>query len=439
MLKFNNENILSFVTKEEINNKKEETINAYNTLVNQNGKGCEFTGWLKHPKNYDKEEYARIKQAAKRIRETSDVLVVIGIGGSYLGAKAVIEALKEYFPLNKQTEIIFAGHTLSSTYTKELLKYLENKSFSINVISKSGTTTEPAVAFRLLKELLIKKVGKEEAAKRIYATTDKEKGALRYLSNIEGYETFIVPDDIGGRYSWFTAVGLLPIAAAGFDIDKLMLGANDALDDALKADFSSPFMQYALCRHLLDEKGYNVEVLVNYEPKLAYVAEWWKQLFGESEGKEHHGIFPASLVYSTDLHSMGQYIQEGKRLMFETVLHVEKPKENIVLTKEDNDLDGLNYLDGNNLDNVNKMAEKGTIIAHVEGGVPNLCITIEKIDEYNLGYLLYFFMFSCGVCCYLSGINPFNQPGVESYKKNMFALLEKPGYEELTKILKNKK
>lgn len=439
MLSFDYKNILPFASLEELESHKQQVVDAYNTLVNKTGAGNDFLGWLEHPVNYDKEEYARIKKAAEKIRKDSDVLVVIGIGGSYLGAKAVIEALKGYFPNKKDTEIIFAGHTLSSTYMAELISYLEDKSFSINIISKSGTTTEPAVAFRLLKELLIKKVGAKEAASRIYATTDKAKGALRSLSTSEGYETFIVPDDIGGRYSWFTAVGLLPIAAAGFDIDMLMKGSLDSMNDALKHKFeeSAP-MKYALCRHILDTKGYSVEVMVNYEPKLAYIAEWWKQLFGESEGKDNKGIFPASLVYSTDLHSMGQYIQEGKRIMFETVLHVSNPNKNIILKEEENNLDQLNYLKGKSLDSVNKMAEKGTILAHIDGGVPNLMVTIDKVDEYNLGYLLYFFMFSCGVCCYLSGVNPFNQPGVESYKKNMFALLEKPGYEELTAKLKNK-
>ena len=366
-------------------------------------------------------------------------MVVIGIGGSYLGAKAVIEALKDYFPLKKKLEIIFAGNNLSSTYMSQLLKYLEDKSFSINVISKSGTTTEPAIAFRLLKELLIKKVGEEEAAKRIYATTDKAKGALRELSTKCGYETFIVPDDIGGRYSWFTAVGLLPIAAAGIDIDALMEGARLARKECLEKEYEeNSSLLYAACRTALSMQNKDVEILVSYEPKLKYISEWWKQLYGESEGKDNKGIFPASLVYSTDLHSMGQYVQEGKRIMFETVLNVVNPSENITLTKEENNLDQLNYLDGKTLDSVCKKAFEGTLIAHVDGNVPNIVLSIDKIDEKNIGYLLYFFMFSCGVCCYMTGVNPFNQPGVESYKKNMFALLEKPGYEKMTEEIKKR-
>ena len=347
--------------------------------------------------------------------------------------------MKPYFKTEKEVEIVFAGHTLSSTYAAQLLKYLENKEFSINVISKSGTTTEPAVAFRLFKELLIKKYGNEEAAKRIYATTDKAKGALRVLATKEGYETFIVPDDIGGRYSWFTAVGLLPIAAAGISIDELMNGAEQARLDAVNNEFEqNPALLYAACRNGLYHKGKDVEILVSYEPKLSFISEWWKQLYGESEGKDGKGVFPASLVYSTDLHSMGQYVQEGKRIMFETVLNVESPEENIILKKEEVDLDQLNYLEGKDLDSVNKMAMQGTILAHVDGEVPNLVLNIEKITDYNIGYLLYFFMFSCGVCCYMTGVNPFNQPGVESYKKNMFALLEKPGFEAMTEELKKR-
>ena len=438
MLKINNQNILKFINHAELKLEEEKAIESYKTLVNKNGLGNDFLGWIDYPINYDKEEYDRIKKAAQKIRNDSEVLVVIGIGGSYLGAKAVIEALKPYFKKEKDLEIIFAGNNLSASYMVELLKYLENKSFSLNVISKSGTTTEPAIAFRLLKELLIKKVGKVEASKRIYATTDKQKGALRTLANSEGYETFIVPDDIGGRYSWFTAVGLLPIAAAGFDIDQLMKGSIDSRSDALSLDFkNSPFLQYACYRHLLGTKK-GIEILVSFEPKLAYLAEWWKQLYGESEGKENKGIYPASLIYSTDLHSMGQFVQEGSRLMFETVLNIKQPNSDMKMAKEEVDLDGLNYLEGVNLDYVSKMAMEGTILAHVDGGVPNLVIEVDKIDEYNLGYLLYFFMFSCGITCYMSGINPFNQPGVESYKKNMFALLNKPGYEELRKALLKK-
>ncbi len=438
-VKINYKNIANFLPKEELLGLKEKTYAARKVLVEKTGAGNDFLGWINWTVDYDKEEYARIKKAAEKIRKDSEVLVVIGIGGSYLGAKAVIEAMKNYFPTEKEVEIIFAGQTLSSTYAAQLLKYLENKEFSINVISKSGTTTEPAVAFRLFKELLEKKYGKADAAKRIYATTDKAKGALRVLATKEGYETFIVPDDIGGRYSWFTAVGLLPIAASGINIDDLMKGAEQARVDAINNEFEeNSCLLYAASRNALYNKGLDVEILVSYEPKLSFISEWWKQLYGESEGKDNKGVFPASLVYSTDLHSMGQYVQEGKRIMFETVLNVESPEENIILKKEEVDLDQLNYLEGKDLDSVNKMAMQGTILAHVDGGVPNLVLAIEEINAYNIGYLLYFFMFSCGVCCYLTGVNPFNQPGVESYKKNMFALLEKPGYEAMTEELKKR-
>ena len=434
----NYKNILNAISEAEIKDYLVKADAAKKVLVERTGAGNDFLGWIDYPLNYDKEEFARIQKAAKKIRSDSEVLVVIGIGGSYLGAKAVVEAMKNYFPTEKTTEIIFAGNTLSSTYTSQLLKYLETKSFSINVISKSGTTTEPAVCFRLTKELLIKKYGKEEAAKRIYATTDKAKGALRTQANNEGFEAFVVPDDIGGRYSWFTAVGLLPIAAAGIDITKLMEGAALARKECLEVKEDNQALLYAACRHGLYEKGKSTEILVTYEPKLKYISEWWKQLFGESEGKEGKGLFPASLVYTTDLHSMGQFVQEGTRIMFETVLNILNPEENLVMKSDKENLDQLNYLEGKTLNFVNSMAMQGTVLAHVDGNVPNLMINIEKIDELNIGYLLYFFMFSCGVCCYMTGINPFNQPGVESYKKNMFALLEKPGYEEMTQALKNK-
>ncbi len=438
-VKINYKNISNLVSSEEILKAKPKALEAFNTLVSKNGAGNDFLGWVDYPLNYDQEEYARIKKAASKIQSDSEVLVVIGIGGSYLGAKAIIEAMKPYFSSTKGLEVIFAGQTLSSTYASELLQYLETKSFSINVISKSGTTTEPAVAFRLLKELLIKKYGQAEAAKRIYATTDAKKGALRTLATKEGYETFIVPDDIGGRYSWFTAVGLLPVAAAGISIDDLMQGALDARNDFMSKPFEeNTSLLYATCRNALYQKGRDVEILVAYEPKLSFISEWWKQLYGESEGKDGKGVFPASLVYSTDLHSMGQYVQEGKRIMFETVLNVENPIANIVLKKEENDLDQLNYLEGKTLDSVNKMAMQGTVLAHVDGNVPNLILSIESLDAYHLGYLLYFFMSSCGVCCYMTGVNPFNQPGVESYKKNMFALLEKPGFEAMTEALKKR-
>ncbi len=433
----NYKNILSFVDQKKILENKENTLKAKNTLLEQNGEGNDFLGWVNYPKNYDKEEFKRIKKAAQKIRNTSEVLVVIGIGGSYLGAKAVIEALKPYFKQEKDLEIIFAGNNLSSTYLKQLLAYLENKEFSINVISKSGTTTEPAIAFRLCKELLMKKYP-QTASSRIYATTDAKKGALRNMAEEMEYETFVVPDDIGGRYSWFTGVGLLPIAAAGIDIDALMQGAFDAMTDSIQTSYEeNSALLYASIRNLL-YKEKQVEVLVTFEPRLSFISEWWKQLYGESEGKNCQGLFPASLVYSTDLHSMGQYIQDGKRIMFETVLNIQNPETNLILKKEATDLDQLNYLEKMDMDSVCKKAMQGTILAHVDGGVPNLVLDIEKMDAYHLGYLLYFFMFACGVSGYMLGVNPFNQPGVEDYKKNMFALLGKPGYEALSNQLKKR-
>ena len=428
-------NTLKFLTEEEILKSEETALKARKTLLEGTGEGNDFLGWVNYPNAYDQEEFARIKKAAEKIRKDSDVLVVIGIGGSYLGAKAIIEALNPYFKKEKDLEVIFAGHNLSSTYAAELLSYLENKEFSINVISKSGTTTEPAIAFRLFKELLEKKYGKD-ASSRIYATTDKARGALRTLANSEGYETFIVPDDVGGRYSWFTAVGLLPVAASGINIDELMQGAKDAYQDASTKDYKeNPCLKYAAVRNLLYNKEKLVEILVNFEPKLSYVSEWWKQLYGESEGKDNKGLFPASLTYSTDLHSMGQFVQDGTRIMFETVLNIQNPEQNIILKKVEQDLDGLNYLAGTDADSVAKRAMEGTILAHVDGGVPNLVLNIEKLDAHTMGYLLYFFMFACGVSGYILDVNPFNQPGVEDYKKNMFALLGKPGYEELRKEL----
>lgn len=426
----------NFISDQDLIAVKEKALKAHQTLIKKNGEGNDFLGWIHYPTEFDQEEFAKIKEAAKFIRSNAEVLVVIGIGGSYLGAKAVIEALKPYFR-KSDLEIIFCGNTLSSSYMSELLSYLENKSFCINVISKSGTTTEPAIAFRLCKELLEKKYN--DAPKRIFATTDKEKGALRVLAEKEGYTTFVVPDDIGGRYSWFTAVGLLPIACAGIDIDELIKGAKIAEDELTRlASFENSAILYAAVRHLLYKKNRKVEALVSYEPKLQYLSEWWKQLYGESEGKDGKGIFPASLIYTTDLHSMGQYIQDGEKIMFETIIHVDSPELNLTLKKDEQNLDGLNYLDGMTLDDVNKKAELGTIIAHVDGNVPNIVIHLEKIDAYHIGYLLYFFMFSCGICCYMTGVNPFNQPGVESYKKNMFALLGKPGYEVLSKEIAKK-
>ena len=425
------------VSREELQKIQSDVQKAYLTLITKQGAGNDFLGWLKWPFEYDKEEYTRIKAAAKKIQSDSECLVVIGIGGSYLGAKAVLSALSSYFDKgNKKVEIIFAGCNLSANYQYELLEYLRNKEFSINVISKSGTTTEPAIAFNFLKNLLIEKYGEAEANQRIYATTDKARGALKGEANQKGYQTFVIPDDIGGRYSVFTAVGLLPIASAGYDIDELMQGARDSsLAAYSKPYFDNPALLYAATRKVLLDKQKNVEILVTYEPKLSFISEWWKQLFGESEGKDQKGIFPASLVYSTDLHSMGQFVQEGARIMSETVLKVSSSEYDLMLKATKENADGLNYLAGKTLTYVCEQATEGTILAHLDGGVPNAEIEISKIDEYHLGYLLYFFMFSCGVYCYLLGVNPFNQPGVESYKKNMFALLGKPGYEELQKEL----
>ena len=432
----NYKNALGHITEEHIKQNTVNVLEAKNTLINKTGAGNDFLGWLRYPENYNKEEFSRIIAASEKIKKDSDVLVVIGIGGSYLGALAVLEVLKSYFPVKKELEVIFVGHTLSATYTQDLIDYLENKDFSINVISKSGTTTEPAVAFRLFKELLTKKYG-EDAKNRIYATTDAKKGALRTLANNQGYETFIVPDDVGGRYSVFTAVGLLPIACSGVDINVLMNGAKDAMNDCYNEEYeNNDALKYANVRDLMaKELNKSVEIQVTYEPKLRFISEWWKQLYGESEGKDFKGILPYNLVYSTDLHSLGQYVQEGQRTMFETILNVVESPRNIILTEEESNLDGLNYLAGKTMDDVNKCAMNGTILAHTDGGVPNMVLDLPKLDTYHIGYLLYFFMFSCGVSCYLTGVNPFNQPGVESYKRNMFALLGKPGFEDLAKEL----
>lgn len=424
--------------KDDLTKELDKVIEAKKTLIEKTGAGSDFLGWLDWPNDYDQEELRRIKNIANQLKHEIDVLVVIGIGGSYLGTKAVIEALKPYFSFEKQIEIIFAGHTLSPSYQVELLEYLKKKEFAINVISKSGTTAEPAIAFRLLKELLESKKGKE-AYKYIYATTDAKKGALRTQADELGYETFIVPDNIGGRYSVFTPVGLLPIACFGIDIDRLLNGAKEAMIDCYEnAPLKNTAMLYALSRYLLEKQGKIVEVMVTYEPKLSSLSEWWKQLFGESEGKNGKGIFPASVTFTTDLHSMGQYLQEGKRIMFETVLKIQEPNKDINLTKAQSDLDELNYLAGKTLHDVNQKAMQGTILAHVDGGVPNIILELKQMDSYHLGYLLYFYMFSCGLACYMQGVNPFDQPGVESYKKNMFALLGKPGFEALKKELEKR-
>ena len=425
-----------FISADEVTSMERIVEQSKEVLVSRNGAGNDFLGWIDLPVDYDKEEFARIQEAAKKICSDSEVLVVIGIGGSYLGARAAIEFLRHSFynvvskEVRKTPEIYFAGNSISGRYLSDLIQVIGDRDFSVNVISKSGTTTEPAIAFRVFKEMLEKKYGKEEAAKRIYATTDKSRGALKKLATEEEYETFVVPDDVGGRFSVLTAVGLLPIAVSGADITKLMEGAADARKDALEKPFAeNSAMQYAAVRNILLRKGKQIEVLANYEPSLHYVSEWWKQLYGESEGKDQKGIFPASVDLTTDLHSMGQFIQDGSRNMFETVLNVVDSESEIVIGEEPVDLDGLNYLAGKNMDFVNKSAMNGTILAHTDGNVPNLMVTIPGNDEYSLGQLFYFFEFACGVSGYTLGVNPFNQPGVESYKKNMFALLGKPGYE----------
>jgi len=425
-----------FVSSDELSKIKTLAEAAKAELVNRSGAGNDFLGWIDLPINYDKEEFARIQQAAEKIQKDSEVLVVIGIGGSYLGARAAIEFLRHSFynsvskEIRKTPEIYFCGNNISSTYIKHLLDVIGDRDFSVNVISKSGTTTEPAIAFRIFKKKLIEKYGKEEAAKRIYATTDKAKGALKNLATAEGYETFVVPDDVGGRYSVLTAVGLLPIAVSGADITKFMEGAASMRERCLNNAYEqNDAVQYAAVRNILHRKGKSIEILVNYEPSLHFVSEWWKQLYGESEGKDRKGIYPASVDFTTDLHSMGQFIQDGSRIMFETVINLEKPAEEIVLEKEDEDLDGLNYLAGQTMDFVNKSAMKGTLLAHTDGDVPNLIVNLPEQNEFFLGELFYFFEFACGVSGYLLGVNPFDQPGVESYKKNMFALLGKPGFE----------
>ncbi|MBR3824216.1 MAG: glucose-6-phosphate isomerase [Lachnospiraceae bacterium] len=426
----------AFISADEVAFMKKLTLDAKNLLVSKTGAGNDFLGWIDLPVDYDKEEFARIKKAAAKIQSDSEVLLVIGIGGSYLGARAAMEFLGHSFAnivdksVRKAPEIYFCGNSISSTYLKHLMDVIGDRDFSINMISKSGTTTEPAIAFRVFKALLEKKYGKEEAAKRIYATTDKARGSLKNLATAEGYESFVVPDDVGGRFSVLTAVGLLPIAVSGADIDKLMEGAASGRKRALEAAFEeNDALQYAALRNILLRKGKTIEILANYEPAVHYVSEWWKQLYGESEGKDQKGIFPASVDLTTDLHSMGQYIQDGARIIFETVINIEKSREEIIIGEEPVDLDGLNYLAGQTVDFVNKSAMNGTILAHTDGQVPNFVINIPEVNEFYLGELFYFFEFACGVSGYLLGVNPFNQPGVESYKKNMFALLGKPGFE----------
>ncbi len=432
-IKLNLEN--SQIKQEEILEYKEQVENIHKNLHERANDEKDFVGWLELPTNYDQKEFSKIKKAAEKIQKESDILVVIGIGGSYLGARAVIESLTSSFynmlaeEQRKFPQILYVGNNLSPNYLNELIEYIGNKDFSVNVISKSGTTTEPAVAFRIFREILENKYGIDEARSRIYATTDKEKGALKTLADNEGYETFVVPDNIGGRYSVLTAVGLLPIAVAGIDIDKLMQGARIGQERYNDSNLKyNECYQYAVARNILYKEDKKIEILVNYEPKMHYFTEWWKQLFGESEGKEQKGIFPAGVDFTTDLHSMGQYIQEGERSLFETVVAIDKPNTDIKLNPDDDNLDGLNYLAGKGLDYVNKKAMEGTIKAHVTGNVPNIQITMEKLDEANLGELIYFFEKACAVSGMILGVNPFNQPGVEEYKKNMFKLLEKPGY-----------
>ncbi len=441
-VKFDYSLVKNVVSQDEMAAMGKITNDAKEVLVGRNGAGNDFLGWIDLPVDYDKEEFARIQAAAEKIKSDSEVLIVIGIGGSYLGARAAIEFLRHSFynsvspEVRKTPEIYYCGNNLSGTYLSQLIETVGDRDFSVNVISKSGTTTEPAVAFRIFKKLLEDKYGKIEAAKRIYATTDKEKGALKSLATEEGYECFVVPDDVGGRFSVLTAVGLLPIAVSGADIQKLMDGAASMRTLCLEKDFEeNDALQYAAVRNIMLRKGKSVEILCNYEPIFHYVAEWWKQLYGESEGKDQKGLFPASVDLTTDLHSMGQFIQDGSRIMFETVMELEKPALDLTIEEEAVDLDGLNYLAGKNLDFINKSAMKGTQLAHTDGNVPNLVIKVPEQNEFYLGQLFYFFEFACGVSGYTLGVNPFNQPGVESYKKNMFALLGKPGYEEMREEL----
>ena len=426
-----------FLSQREMESMKFAVMNAKDRLLSGQGEGSDFQGWIDLPVNYDKDEFERIKAAAKKIQSDSDVLIVIGIGGSYLGARAAIEYLRHGFynemekDDRKTPQIYYVGNSMSSNYLQDVIDVMGDKDFSINVISKSGTTTESAIAFRIFRKLLVQKYGEAEAAKRIYSTTDKARGALKTMSAEKGYECFVIPDDVGGRFSVLTAVGLLPIAVSGADIDQLMEGAAKGRELAMNTAYEeNASLLYAAARNVFYRKGKNIEILANYEPSMHYIAEWWKQLFGESEGKDQRGIFPASVDLTTDLHSMGQYIQDGLSMKFETVLNIEKSRTTIVLEAEENDLDGLNYIANKELDYVNKCAMQGTIAAHTEGGVPNLMVHIPEQNEFYLGELFYFFEFAVAISGYLNNINPFDQPGVEFYKKNMFKLLGKPGYEK---------
>lgn len=441
---FDYKKALGFIKEDEIYYLENQIKNAHDMLHEKMGPGKDYTGWVELPNNYDKEEFTRILKASQKIRGNSDVFIVIGIGGSYLGARAAIEALSHSFYnlLSKDKrngpEIYFVGNNISSNYVVELLELIEGKEVSLNVISKSGTTTEPAIAFRIFKDYMEKKYGKEGAKSRIFATTDKSKGALKTLADKEGYETFVIPDDIGGRYSVLTAVGLLPISVAGIDIIEMMKGAQDAYAEYKKPYLENDSYKYAALRNILYRKGKTTEILVSYEPSFHYINEWWKQLFGESEGKDKKGIFPASADFSADLHSMGQYIQDGLRNIFETVINVEKSKKSVKMIKADENLDKLDYLVGKDMDFVSKMAMQGTILAHNDGGVPNFVVNIPEMNAYYFGYMIYFFEKACGISGYVLGVNPFDQPGVEAYKKNMFALLGKQGFEKEREVLKKR-
>lgn len=441
-LSFDYSKAIGFIREEEIGFSRDFISSAHNMLHYKTGQGNDFLGWVDLPLNYDKNEFERIKAAAEKIKADSEALVVIGIGGSYLGARAAVEMLSHSFynvlpaDRRKTPQVFFTGNSISSTYLADLLDALEGRDISVNVISKSGTTTEPAIAFRIFKEYLEDRYGKAEARRRIYATTDKSRGALKNLADEEKYESFVIPDDVGGRYSVLTAVGLLPIAASGANIGSMMRGAADACET-----YSNPLLEnndcykYAAARNALYKKGKNTEILVNYEPALHFFTEWWKQLYGESEGKDQKGIFPAGVDFSTDLHSMGQFIQDGLRNIFETVLNVEKPRRSLTIKQDKDNLDGLNFLAGKEMDFINKKAAQGTLIAHTDGGVPNLLLNVPELNEYYFGNMVYFFEKACGISGYLMGVNPFDQPGVEAYKKNMFALLGKPGFEEEKKKL----
>lgn len=432
-VKMNGKHLAPFISEDEYKALFPQVKLAHELLHSGQGQGNDFLGWLDLPVNYDKEEFARIKKAAAKIISDSDVLIVIGIGGSYLGARAAIEALKGTLYNNtckKTPQIFYVGNSISPAYLQDVISLCEGKDVSVNIISKSGTTTEPAIAFRVFRDMLEKKYGKEGARSRIYATTDKARGTLKELADAEGYETFVVPDDVGGRYSVLTAVGLLPIAAAGCDIDQLMAGAAAAREALAVCDENNDCYRYAATRNILYRKGKAVELLACYEPNFTLMNEWYKQLFGESEGKDQKGLFPASVIFSTDLHSMGQFVQDGARIMFETVVDIQKPQKDLYIEKSNENFDGLNFLADQNMSVVNRKAMEGTILAHTDGGVPNVLLEVESLTEFNLGYLIYFFEKACAISGYLMGVNPFNQPGVESYKKNMFALLGKPGYED---------